>query len=892
MSTRTRPAGSLRHVLLATTLLLLLALTTAASPASSQAEEGVQVIWGPTPIAEGEALSSGDLTLMNEYLAATFGIGTLPPWGVTRGNIIDLAPVVDGQVGADIIAQFSLPVNGWGNWAEFDVENIQVIDNTPQNATVVLTGYWKDIRVEMRFTLESGKPYLHVVTTLTNEGEQAYTDLVSGYAISFKKGWTFTPGFGTGRHYAPTPKEELGAVEDWVSGYYEDFAAGIYAPYYTHLSTSTGWVDPFTIHTLQPGETRVFEGYLIVLPKGDTCAIRQVIAEIKGEQLATISGTVASGEEPVPNPIVTAFLPDGRPYCWTIGNEDGSYTMALPEGEYQLQATGRGYGLSQKASVTASLVQAQQVDFTDVGKPGTVRVTVYDAATGEPLDAKILISGGETPIVRFLSITTVYTSPDVDKMGLAEFNLPPGNYTITVDHAAGFLAEPLVFEGVEVQPEATVELEAPIEILVDPNEYGWYSADLHHHSNYLDGRTPPEYVIVAQSAAGLDFAFISDHDWVENHEALAQLAAERGMPFIPSVEVSPAWAHFNPYPLPLGVYDTIRGTPCEMMEVMRSLGAIVIRVNHPYTGYFSSWEANDLPGAYCEDWDVAEINGRWGRTDNMTVMKMWELWNANVRKYLTAGSDVHDVWATPYTGYPRVYAFLGTSNPSEVTPVDFATAEKAGLSYVTYGPLLLMTPLPGTSVSEPVFDLNLSIFAVDGVQRVVLVSEGQSIYDEAFDGQDQIVDLTITVDVTENILDDARSWVQVLVWDNDGDLALSNPIWVDLLTIPPPPETQTVTQTKTQTVTETLMQTTTLTETTTQTTTATTTVTETTTVEKTVTQTTTETYTMTKEATPSTTTVTQTETVTQTVSKTGTAAALAGIALVIGIVIGVLSRRT
>lgn len=869
-------------------LAALLALGATAMGASAQEQSGVQVIWGPTPINEGEALSTGDLTLMNEHLAVTFGIGTLPPWGVTRGNIIDLAPVVDGQVGADLIAQFSLPVDGWGNWAEFDVDNIQVIDETPQRATVVLTGYWKDIRVEMRFTLESGSPYLHVVTSLTNEGDQAYEDLVSGYAISLKKGWTFTPGFGTDRHYAPTLKEEVGAVEDWVAGYHEDFAIGIYAPYYTHLSTSTGWVDPFTIHTLQPGETRVFEGYLIVLPQGNLCQLRQVIAEIKGEQLATVTGTVASGTEPVANPIVTAFLPDGRPYCWTIGSPDGSYTMSLPEGEYQLQATGKGYGLSQKTSIQATLTQETKVDFTDVGKPGTIRVEAFDALTGEPLDALIRISGGETPVVRFLSITTVYTSPNLDEMGTVEFNLPPGTYTITVSHGGGFISEPLVFDNVEVQPGDMVELAAPIEILVDPTEYGWYSADLHHHSNYLDGRTPPEYVIVAQSAAGLDFAFISDHDWVENHEILAQLAAERGMPFIPSVEVSPAWAHFNPYPLPLGEYEVIRGTACEMMQAMRELGAVTIRVNHPYLGYFSSWEAGEIPGYYCEDWDVAEINGRWGSSDNRTLMKMWELWNQGVEKYLTAGSDVHDVWATPYTGYPRVYAFLGTDNVAEVSALDFALAEKNGLSYISYGPLLLMTPLPGTVVPTDtgVFDLSLSIFAVDGVQRVVLVSEGETIYDETFDDVPQQVDLTINVDVSSNVFDETtRSWVQVIVWDADGDLAIANPIWVDLLAFPATvTETQTVTQvnTLTQTVTDTITQTATATVTQTQVQTTTATVTQTQAQTQTITQTT---------------TVTQADTVTQTVTSTvtqtamGTAAALAGIALVLGVVIGLLARR-
>ena len=45
---------------------------------------------------------------------------------------------------------------------------------------------------------------------------------------------------------------------------------------------------------------------------------------------------------------------------------------------------------------------------------------------------------------------------------------------------------------------------------------GWYSADLHHHSDVLDGNTEAEYVMRSELAAGLDIAFLSDHDSVVN----------------------------------------------------------------------------------------------------------------------------------------------------------------------------------------------------------------------------------------------------------------------------------------------------------------------------------------------------------------------------------------
>ncbi len=798
----------------------------ALNPVFTSAQSGeVQVIWGPTPISEGEALSANDLTLMNEYLAVTFGIGTLPPWGVTRGHIIDLAPVVDGIPQADVIAQFSFPVNGWGNWATY--EDISVVEETPQRAVVKTVGYWKDIRVEITYVLEAGKNYLYIVTNLTNTGTEAYTDLVSGYAISFKKGWTFTPGFGTGVHYSPDPKESVGAVEDWVSGYYEDFAVAVYAPYYTHLSTSTGWVDPYTIHTLNPGESKIFEGYLIVEPVGSTCKLLQDILQIKGEDWATLTGTVKSGDTPVPNPVVMIFQ-DGRPYCWAIGDENGQYQVALRPGTYEVQATGKGYGLSTKQQVTLTGTETATLDFTDVGVPGKVVFDVYDASTNQPVDAKITISGGEQPIVRYLSITTVYTLPD--QIGHVEFDLPPGTYTFEVSHGGGFISKPVVLEDQVVNSGETTSYSVEIQNLIDPREYGYYSADLHHHSNYLDGRTPPEYVVVAQSAAGLDYAFVSDHDFVENHQAIASLASERGMPFIPSVEVSPNWAHFNPYPIPIGQYDIIRGTACEMLEAMRELGAITIRVNHPYTGYFNAWEKGEIPGGYCPDWDVAEVNGLWGRSDNRTVTKMWELWNMGERKYLTAGSDTHDIWATPYTGYPRVYAFIS----GKPTPEAFALAEKNGHSFITYGPLIFMNPLPGTTVPyQETIEVQLHLFAVDGLSRLVVYGNGMKVLDQSFEDNTTEKTLTITLSPADFFGDREFGWFQVAVWDKDNDLALTNPVWIEKGVVQ---ATTTVTQTETTTrqVTLTQTQTETVTETTTQTVEKTSTVTQTST--ETVTQ--------------------------------------------------------
>src|SRR5260370_17189128 len=74
--------------------LLVLAL-----PASVVA--AVQVMVGPTPIRDGDAKSARDITVVNERLAFALAVGSPVPYGVPRGAIVDVAPVMNGTIGRD-----------------------------------------------------------------------------------------------------------------------------------------------------------------------------------------------------------------------------------------------------------------------------------------------------------------------------------------------------------------------------------------------------------------------------------------------------------------------------------------------------------------------------------------------------------------------------------------------------------------------------------------------------------------------------------------------------------------------------------------------------------------------------------------------------------------------
>ena len=771
---------------------------------------GVIVIKGPTPIMEGEAKGPEDITVMNEYIAVAFGISTTPPWGIPPGHIIDLAPVAPGA--SDVLAQFSLPLNDWGNWAT--ITSFQIVENSSTRAIIVALGQWKGLAVNYTYILESGKPYLKAIITVTNNDTVSYSNHIMGPAISLKRGWAYAPGFGTGR-ITTSPKTNYGISEDWVAAYHEDYVLGLYSPGYTHIALHSSFADTFYQVTLNPGESRVFEAYLIAFPEGDLCKVAETVQTVKEEGLASINGVAMTSKgDPLVKGVVMVES-NGKPYCWGLV-KNGSYSINLPApGSYSVFALAKAHAPSTRQNITVSPGEALELNFTDVIPPGRVVLTVFRNDTGEPTDARILVSGGYVPPVMYLAVTTVYT--DVYDIGLAIIDLAPGTYNLTIDKGAGFITTAKTIS-ITVASDQVVEANVTVEILFKPSDEGWYMVDLHHHSDWMDGRTPPHVLVAAQLASGLDFVFVSDHDYVGNCPVIQAIAQARNVPFICGVEISPDWAHFNVYPVVDASKLVYRGTMREIITAARAAGAIVVRANHPYIGgLFIAQEMNNIPGGYYEDWDAAEL-GPWGTNAQKTLTKMFSLWDLNIRKYLTAGSDVHDVIMQTYTGKPRVVAYL----PNGPDPVSLALAEKYGRTFISYGPFIFSNPLPGStigvaSLSENI-TLKVKLFSVLGLSKIEVYGKGGRIIQTIPLGSAVSKTLEITVPASMATNGTESGYIVLIAYDASNNRAINNPIWVDL-------NTQPVTTTITETVTNT--QTVTITNTVTDTLTATATVTKT-----------------------------------------------------------------
>ncbi|MGC1730934.1 MAG: CehA/McbA family metallohydrolase [Steroidobacteraceae bacterium] len=748
---------------------LLLLLVALAPTAHVQA--AVSIMTGPTPIPSGAAHSAGDLTVVNEKLAFALAVNSPVPYGVPRGAIVDVAPVSAGRIGRDCVVFADFIPNNWSAWPN-TYQHVDILERGPKRVTIRTVRDWGRVTLTTLYTLEAGSDHIVMRATMKNDGPAALTGLLSGFTLWPRGGFFFpVPGLA-----GVTEGKAEGALSDRAVAYDADSAVTLHAPYLDHIGS--GSRDLFSLTALKPGESRSFDAWLQVGASGDLAPV--LAAEIARHHLpaAHLHGLVKSrGGAAIAGPVVV-LEKQGKPYAWVLGH-DGQYQVTLPAGDYTVYATARDYARSAASSVHLAAGADEARDFTSLESPARLDFSVTDSRDGRPLDARIVISEGEKPVVEFLGRRTFFT--ELAPKGKLSTPIAPGDYLFTVSAGGGFLAAPGEVR-VHVPAGGTARAQAAITPLFDPPARGWYSADLHHHADQAEAVTPPEYLARSQLAAGLDFLFVSDHDSTVNHVPLEKIAELRHVPFIPGIELSPSWGHFNAWPLRLGAklaIDTSTASVDQILAEGRRLGASVMQVNHPFIpyGYFASLTAGVAPGAFNAHFDLIEINATVPEDDVKVLNALWAFWNAGDRYYLAGGTDVHDVW-NDESGRVRAFAHLdGTP-----TPAAFADALKAGHGYVSHGPLIFPTVMFGTDLEvrpqEP-FTLGFDLASVAGVSRVDLISNAAVVVRRAF------ADAPHETHVDFPLIAQRRTWYALVVEDAKGRKAYSDPIWVDPAVYPP-----------------------------------------------------------------------------------------------------------
>ena len=730
----------------------------------TRAPASVRVLLGPTPIPRGNAHAAGDMTIVNEKLAFALAVESAVPYGVPRGALVAVAPVRHGQIQRNRVVFADFIPNNWSAWPN-TYHHVEILEHGPRQARIRVVRDWGEVIISTVYTLASGSDEIAISSTMTNGGAQPLPDLLSGLTLWPNSGFLFAvPGLA-----GVTEGSAAGALSRRVVAYDSDWALTLHAPYLDHIGSSSR--DLFRRHTLAPGASRTFEGWLQVGASGDLAPV--VAKEIARERLSagTVHGRVRSATgQPIARPVVVVEK-DGKPYAWTVGI-NGAYRLALPAGDYRLFATALHYSQSAPAPLALVPGASEGRDFQDLEPPGRIELEVAEAHSGVPLDARITIGEGTKPLVQFLGRTTFFTT--LERKGHLAEPIAPGVYRFAASSGAGFLAESADAQ-VRVAPGGVARDHIAIERLFNPPSRGWYAADLHHHADQAEAVTPPRELARSELAAGLDVLFVSDHDSTINTGALRQIALARNICFVAGIELSPSWGHFNAYPLAPGAtlaLDTSTANVAQIFAEARREGALALQVNHPYIpyGYFASLESGVAPGGFNAGFDLIEINSAVSDADNSKALsRAWSFWNDGKRYYLSAGSDTHDVW-NEESG--RVRAYVHPDGPPD--PQHFVAALEAGHAYVTFGPLIF----PGVMFGEELHGaagtkvtLSFDLASVAGLKQVQLVGRGTVERTQSFPQglRESHVEFEVPLE--------SAGWYALTVEDQRGRKAYSDPIW-------------------------------------------------------------------------------------------------------------------
>ncbi len=744
----------------------------------------VEVFTGPTPIPMGDARSPGDITVTNGLFAVSFAVDTAAPWGVARGGILDIGILRDGKPEADFVSLVDFMPNRWSAWPT-TYQRVFVEHHNPGLAVIRSQRDWGEVQLDTRFEIRAGSKLVRLYTRVKHKGSADLGLLRTGYVAWPNGGTTFgMPGLPPAIIDSPDNPDGVAdtvAQAKWSASYAEGWTLGLHTLF--SKVVDYGGRDRYLEHRLLPGDSREFEGWLEINGSADLAEMAASDIELRELPAGQLTGSVRTLDGSTPESAAVIALKNDAVFAWTLAGAEGEYTFGLPAGDYEIYATAKHKTRGAAVPVSIADNRDQELNFDDVQAAAAVEFSVVSQATGAPLDALLELGGDSRPVIAFFGKERHYT--ELAEPGRLRVSLPAGAQTLSVSAGAGFTSQVQV-NAVDLVAGEERQLKLQVPVLARPANEGWYSADLHHHSDVLDGFTPPEFVLRSELAAGVDLAFLSDHDSVVNNAEMAKLASGRDLPFIAGTELSPSWGHFNAYPIAAGESPDIAMGSAEVQEVFaeaRRLGASVIQVNHPFNpnyGYLDSkardgGTGNIIPGQYSEGFDLLEIETSRSRNEQ-TMLSAWQLWNLGKRVYLAAGSDVHDIWFESIkSGEARSFVYLDEA--ASVTT--FVAALKQGRSYASLGPLIFPGLMFGSEVehsgAEPL-QLTYGLQAVNGLRSIRLIERGIEIQRRTFApgeiAPEERADIVFAVHPQHD------TWYSVEVEDMKGKKAYSNPLWV------------------------------------------------------------------------------------------------------------------
>lgn len=287
--------------------------------------------------------------------------------------------------------------------------------------------------------------------------------------------------------------------------------------------------------------------------------------------------------------------------------------------------------------------------------------------------------------------------------------IPPGQWMIFI-LVHRLLSDDPVSYALDITCSFDPIEEAPVEWTpgsVAPRGPGWYRGDLHAHTIHSDGWWDVPDLVHFWKEQGADFMTLSDHNTISGLAQVRSLADD-DLLTLGGIELSTFFGHA----VAVGVqrwFDWRRtdGTQLTMPELAQEVidAGCLFTIAHPMnpgdpTCCGCRWEYEEMmPGnaLAVEIW-----NGGW-KASNQESLQLWYRWlNHGHRITATSGTDLH---GPPHThdGNERRGA-LNVVYAEELSEAAIIDAIKAGRSYISAGPELLLTAVTDSGTEAMVGD--------------------------------------------------------------------------------------------------------------------------------------------------------------------------------------------
>lgn len=472
----------------------------------------------------------------------------------------------------------------------------------------------KDLPVAITtdYTLEPGKSYVKVETTIENTGGSTVSTFFGEFLNGSGQVEVFQPGYGFGEPLVtgicsvpvpPNPPDNACLRNESLRNFviYGGYDSGDGVSYgYLHATpkSSTFSTSGVTVPQLGTEIVLALLGLAPVpfsIPVGDSItltrhfaigenisSITDINAEIQCKATGRVTGVVTAGGDPVENADVTilgvgAASLDGLTYnvvTHTKTDASGSYSVSLTPGSYNVTANVDGYPYEGGGSLPMlhpiSIVATQTVT-QNLALPATggLQVTVTDENSAAS-PAKVSVVGfdasPEVSNIQAIGFTTNRTGvfgdfEDERPFGVARVKfvdpsgdsgvmpIEPGSYQVVVSRGIEYSAYK---ENVTIaaDPAPAEVVAAQVEHVIDTT--GFISADFHVHSiDSPDSETSQIDRVRSLIGEGVDFFTPSDHEFRTDFDpVIAAVGAGSLLGTVTGGEITTFdYGHFNAWPM-------------------------------------------------------------------------------------------------------------------------------------------------------------------------------------------------------------------------------------------------------------------------------------------------------------------------------------------------------